>query len=444
MPSMFSRFSRSDRRPSHPDLAEAWECLDSGDVPGALRRLRQAGTAPLAEVARVVGRAARAAGFDDLRTAASTLAAHPDRPQALYDYGYACVERGVPYLAVPALREALRLTRGSTAVLHELVSAYEDESRHREATDALLAHEAGLADWPDRYLLVHNALLAGDVAQARRQHALLPAPDDDLWLGAHDRQNRMLARAAGAEKAGPLDDTDLRGWQYVMGGTVLGTLSPYGFDAGMAGRYAWTQDTHGQCLLGLSRLRAVLDAAGVRARSVSLLPDRDSRILGLAAAELLGLPAEPFDAARRDTVVVSYDLRATAGHPRGPAVLEQLAHRAPGQVLHEHASCWTDPPPVAADSVTFLHQSVVAPWAAGLRQSADGGVEEGEPDGRPEEEIAADVAGAEPEPDEGDGATPADPVERLTGFVSAVRDTWLRGDRDAVRSSGPVRSSRFV
>ncbi|MFJ3138182.1 hypothetical protein ACIPK5_20060 [Streptomyces sp. NPDC086843] len=62
----------------------------------------------------------------------------------------------------------------------------------------------------------------------------------------------------------------------------------------------------------------------------------------------------------------------------------------------------------------------------------------------PEEEIAADVVGAGPEADEGDGATPADPVERLTCFVSAVRDTWLRGDRDEVRSSGPVRSSRFV
>ncbi|MFF5343595.1 hypothetical protein ACFY4H_23245 [Streptomyces althioticus] len=440
---MFSRFSRAARRPTSPELITAWERLDSGDVPGALRLLRQAGAAPLAEVALVVGRAAGAAGFDDLRTAAAALSAHPDRPQALYDYGYACVERGVSHLAIPALREALRLT-GSVAVLRELVSAYEDEGRHRDAADALLAHEAVLADWPDRYLLAYNALLAGDLEEARRRHALLPAPDEDLWRGAHDRLNRMLRRAACAREAGALDGTDLRGWQFVMGGTVLGTLSPYGFDAGMTGRFAWLHDTHGQCLAGLVRLRAVLEAAGVRARSVSLLPDRDSRILGLAAAEVLGLPAEPFEAGRQDTVVVAYDLGATAGDPQGAAVLEQLRERVPGQVLHEHAGCWTDPPPVAADSVTLLHQSAVAPWAGGLRQGADGGVERGGPDPRPEEEIAASVVAADPEPDEGDGRTPADPVEGVSAFVTAVRDAWLRGDRDPVRSSGPVGSSRFL
>lgn len=59
-------FSRRNRRPASPDLSEAWECLDTDDVPGALRRLRQADTALLDQVA-LVGRAARAAGFDGPR-----------------------------------------------------------------------------------------------------------------------------------------------------------------------------------------------------------------------------------------------------------------------------------------------------------------------------------------------------------------------------------------
>ncbi|MGW0788861.1 hypothetical protein ACWD04_11540 [Streptomyces sp. NPDC002911] len=63
---------------------------------------------------------------------------------------------------------------------------------------------------------------------------------------------------------------------------------------------------------------------------------------------------------------------------------------------------------------------------------------------RPEAEIAAEIVGADPAPDAGDGETPADPVERLTDFVSAVRGTWLRGDRDRLTSSGPVASSRFL
>ncbi|MET8927214.1 hypothetical protein ABZW26_33105 [Streptomyces sp. NPDC004623] len=437
-------FSRRNRRRTSPELAAARERLDAGDVPGALRELRQVPAAPLGEVADVVGRAAGAAGFDDLRKAATALAATPDQVRPLYDYGFACVERGVAYLAIPALREALRLAPDSSGVLRELVSAYEDEGLHRDAVEALLAHEDGLADWPDRYLLVFNAVLAGDLELARRQHARLPAPAEDTWLGARDRQNRVLGRASAAGPASPLDHSDLRGWQYVMGGTVLGTLSPFGFDAGMTGRYAYLQDDHGRCLEGLLRLKAVLASAGARPRSVSLLPDRGSRILGLAAAELLGLPAEPFEAGREDTVVIAYDLNVTARADGGPETIGQLFERAPGQVLHEHASCWTDPPAVTADSVTLLHQSAVAPWEAGLRQGADGEVERGEADGRPEKAIAAEIVGADPTPDAGDGQTPADPAEKLTDFVSAVSGTWLQGDRAQLRSPGPVASSRFL
>jgi tetratricopeptide (TPR) repeat protein len=438
-------FSRRNRRPKTPELLKAWEALDEGDIPGALRQLRHGVDGlPLGEVALVVARAAQAAGFDDLHTAATTLAARPEKTRALYDFGYACIERGVSYLAIPALREALNQAPDSAGLLRELVSAYEREGRHREAVDVLAANESGLADWPDRYLLVYNAIMAGDLALARRRHALLPDPDDEMWLPAQARQRRMLQRAASAEPVSPLDHGDLRGWQYVIGGTVLGTLSPYGFDSGMAGRYAWLQDSHEQCLRGLLRLKTVLDAAGARPTSVSLLPDRGSRILGLAAAEVLQLPAQPFAPDREDTVVIAYDLNEVAGADQGPDILGELFERTPGQVLHEHASNWTDPPVITADSVTLLHQSVTAPWAGQLRADDDGNVERGAPDDRPEAEIAAQILAADPSPDEGDGEGPADPDDRLTAFVTAVRDSWLQGDRARLTSSGPVSSSRFL
>ncbi|MBT2420233.1 hypothetical protein J7F01_13320 [Streptomyces sp. ISL-22] len=438
-------FSRKNRRPKTPELLKAWQSLDEGDIPGALRQLRQGvDGGPLGEVALVVARAAGAAGFDDLHAAATALAARPEQARALYDFGYACIERGVPYLAIPALREALNRAPGSAAILRELVSAYEREGRHREAVDVLAARESELADWPDRYLLVFNAVMVGDLALARSRHALLSDPDDAMWLPAQARQRRMLDRAASAEPVSPLDLGDLRGWQYVIGGTVLGTLSPYGFDAGMAGRYAWLQDSYDQCLRGLSRLKAVLGAAGARPRSVSLLPDRSSRILGLAAAEVLQLPTVPFAPGREDTVVVAYDLNDVAGADQGPDILGGLCERASGQVLHEHASNWTDPPVVTADSIALLHQSATAPWEGQLRADDDGNVERGAPDDRPAEEIAAEILAADPSPDEGDGEGPADPVERLTEFVTAVRGSWLQGDRAGLTSSGPVASSRFL
>ncbi|MFI2205047.1 hypothetical protein ACH47Z_30525 [Streptomyces sp. NPDC020192] len=125
-----------------------------------------------------------------------------------------------------------------------------------------------------------------------------------------------------------------------------------GFDAGMNGRYAWLRDT----------------------------PDH-----GLAA------------------------------HDGGPELIGDPVTRAPGQVLHAHASCWTDPPAIAADSVALLRQSVVAPWGE-QRGSADDGVERG----------------------------PADHDAGFAAFASAVRGSWLRGDRARVRSAGPVTSSRFA
>ncbi|MFF3463784.1 hypothetical protein [Streptomyces sp. NPDC002619] len=438
-------FSRRNRRPKSPQLLKAWECLDSGDIPAALRQVRAAGEdAPPGEVALVVGRAARAVGFDDLEQAAAALAAGPEQAQALFDFGYACVERGLPHLAIPPLREVLRRNPGSPGVLRELVSAYEREGRHQEAVAELARREADFADWPDRYLLVFNALMAGDLALARRQHALLPDPENEVWLSARERQNRMLERAALAESATALDLTDLRGWQFVIGGTVLGTLSPFGFAAGMTGRYAWLQDTLGQCLHGLLRLKSLLAAAEVYPRSVSLLPGRSSRILGLAAAEVLGVRAEPFAAGREDTVVVAYDLNDVAEEDGGPEILGQLFERAPGQVLHEHASCWTDTPVVTADSVALLHQSVVAPWGEQLRQGADGGVEPAPADDRPEAELAAAITAADPAADEGDGEGPADSDEAFTAFAGAVRGGWLRGDRARLNSTGPVRSSRFA
>ncbi|MGW4290943.1 tetratricopeptide repeat protein [Streptomyces sp. NPDC004673] len=442
---MFSR--RKRRRPNTPELQKAWEALDSSDVPGALRLLRGAAEeAPLAEVALVVERAATAADFTDLAGAASTLAAGSEEPRALFDFGYACIERGVPYLAIPALRVALRAAPDSLGILRELVSAYEGEGRHREAADELARHEDRFADWPDRYLLVFNSLMAGDLAAARRHHASLDDPEDQIWQPTRERQNWMLRRAADAEQAGPLDRTDLRGWQYVIGGTVLGTVSPYGFDAGMTGRYAFLQDEEALCLRGLLRLRTLLEATGVRPRSVSLLPDRDSRVLGLAAAEVLGLPAEPFAPGRGDTVVVAYDLNVLAEHEDGPEILGQLLERTPGQVLHEHASCWTDPPAVTADSVTLLHQVVTAPWGAQLRQGADGGVERGPSDDRPEQELAASIVSGMKEPvtDTGDDEGPDDSDEVFTAFAAAVRGTWLQGRRARLSSPGPVPSSRFA
>ncbi|WP_404953722.1 hypothetical protein [Streptomyces sp. 147326] len=406
--------------------------LKAGDLPGAVRSLRpRAETLPVAELAEATRALAENAGFTDLADAAGAAAERADEPQALYDFGYACVERGVAFLAVAPLREALRLLPDSRPLLAELVSALEDEHRHTEAAALLSRGGDRLPAWPETYLLVHHTLLAGDLDTAEGLLHGLPAPEDPQWSGARERQARQVLRSGRSRRAqgtaghpDPLGAADLRGWHYGLTGGLLGTLSPYGWDAGMTGRYAYLGDSPEQCRRGLARLALALEAAGHSPATVSLLPGRSDRILGLAAARVLGLPAVPYEPNRADTLVVAYDLNAA-----DQELVRTLRERAEGQILHEHATCWTDPPAVSADFSALLCQYVAPPW---------------QDDDRPEAEIAAEIAAADPAPDEGDGATPADRDEAFRAFVTGVRTGWLSAPRDRVASPGPVPSSRFA
>jgi hypothetical protein len=418
-------------------MSDARALLESGDIAGLIRHLRfNADGMELGEVAELMEGAAALSEFDDMREAAAAMA-REQAPQQLYDFGYACIERGIPFLAIPALRRALDMLPDEPVLLMELVSALERENRHAEAVTALESRVDSLDPWPARYLLAHNALFAGDLARAEHEAGRLPAPDDRDWLPARERLDRMITRARAVRAVSPLDSRDLRGWHFALSGGVLVTVSPYGFDDGMTGRFAYTSDSYATCRRSLDRLRLILDATGRRPASVGLLPDRSSRILGLAAARLFGLPAEPFVPGRPGALVIAYDLNETDA--------EGLWERAEEQVLFERASCWTDPPAVSADVTGLLHQVVKSPWGERLRMSPGGEPETVPPDERPVEELADEIVRAEPDRDEdaGDGAPP-DPDETLAAFARAAGGHWLTGPRDAVRSPGPVSSSRFL
>ncbi|MBP1818277.1 hypothetical protein [Mycobacterium sp. OAE908] len=417
-------------------MSDGWVLLEGGDIAGLIRHLRlNAGSMELAEVARLMEGAAALSGFDDMREAAAALA-HEQGPQQLYRFGYTCIERGIPFLAIPPLRRALEIMPGEPLLLMELVSALERENRHAEAVTVLAPHVDSLDPWPARYLLAYNALLAGDLGQAEAEAQRLPVPDGD-WMPARDRLARMIARAHAARAVTPLDGRDLRGWHFALNGGLLITISPYGFNDGMNGRFAYFSDTFAMCRLSLDRLGLILTAAGRRPASVGLLPDRSSQILGLAAAGLFGLPAEPFVPGRPDALVVAYDLNETD--------TGGLRERADGQVLFEHASCWTDPPAVGGDVTGFLHQIATSPWGERLSASPAGEPQTLPPDERGIEELAAEIVRAAPESlDRAEDGVPGDPDEALVGLAQAVRSHWLTGPRDAARSPGPVPSSRFA
>lgn len=439
-------------------LGQAREAADAGDPDAAVRALR---TVPeglplgdgesFVDIVAVMESAAGLMGFAELAAAAATLRDAPADPEALYDYGYRCVEHGAPWVAIPALALAVARAPESTAARMELVSALEAEARHAEAV-TVLAHGPTRQLWMGRYLLTFNSLLAGDVEGARQWYTRVGKPEQEQHEVLAQRLTAMLERLQAVTGASRLDEGlaspdprgvlsthDVRGWHFVLNGGILTTLSPYGFSEGMNGRYAFLNETLGGCRRGLERVSTVLGAAGRRPSSVTLLPDRSSRILGLAAAELLGLPTTEWNPSTVDALVPAFTLSGL-----DPETLSGL-RTATDQVLVEHATCWTEPPPVAADISTFLHQVVTAPWDAHRRPLPEGGgwsVESA--DDRPEAEIAAAVVGAVAEVPEGDGQTPADHEGALSEFVTQVARRWATGvPRDRTWSPGPVPSSRF-
>lgn len=418
---------------SEPDAVErARELLRDGEAVEAVRGLRGVANdlAP-AEWADVVADAADGLDLGDLAAAAARVLREPSSGQALYDLGYACVEHGLTFLAVPALWAALQAAPGERLVVLELAVALRGEGRPRDAVAVLEEHLAEREPWPDGYLLAECALLAGDVERALR-NAELPAPAEPEQRAAHVRLQAAVGRLRVLRGRRPLDDGDLRGWHHVVNGGVLAHLSPYGGD-GMNGRYGWVQDTATLCRLGLDWTGAVLEAVGRRPRSVALLPDRGSTALGLAAATVLDLPARPYAPGAPDALVVAYDLRGV-----DEALLGTLADRPPGQVLLEHATCWTEPPMVAADVTVLLAQLVTAPWEERMRFGV-GGVERTPADPRPAAELARDIVAAvpdpDPDPDDGD----------LADLLAAVGDTWPGAGPRAtpVWSPGPVPSNAF-
>ncbi|KIG17749.1 hypothetical protein DB30_02782 [Enhygromyxa salina] len=364
-------------------------------------------------------------GLDELLEAAS--AASSREPQALYDLGYQLLEVGLPLIAVPLLRRLNADVPGEAAVVQELAAALEQANRNGEARDLLLANPALLeAFWP-RYLLCFNAIAAGDVDTARA-HSTALVPTELDHNSAAERITQMLNRAARAEGLCALDASDLRGWHYVINGGLLLHISPYGFNEGMQGRYAYTQDSPSAIRRELERLIALLDVLEWAPAAFLELPEQGSQAVARALGALTGTPVLPF-AHGRCGLVVAYDLATLT-----PEVAEALAAATDAR-LFARAACWTDPPFRVPDIVGLLHQHLVGPWDASLRPGPDGKkMVEAPASDEPPDVWAERITAAVVEPEEEPEFDPIEPVLALGSRGLEPSDRWF---------DGPVRSSRF-
>lgn len=339
----------------------------------------------------------------------------PDSPDKLYDLGYALIDAGAPSIAASVLWHCLKLVGESEEVVCELVSALESALAYNDAY-VILEQYASLRSrsFLCEYLFAFNAAMSGKLDTTRAVFGRLTpdSPDTEAMLGTIEG---IVERAA---KIAPRDAKDLRGWQYVLTGTLLAHQSPYGFAEPMHGRYAWLQDSVERVKTGLERIVPL--ARAVAAPCVYALPGRNSEIVAGALAMMLAVPLAPWPAIGiPDGVIVAYDLADIPGDALG-----RLSQRKDGQLFFAHASPWTRDSAVAPDVTTLLCESIIEPWKS---------------DERTPESIAADVV-ASPGLDAEEAA--CDELERWAHLSSTA---WpaLPGQRSRFWAGGPVPSNRF-
>ncbi len=407
------------------EIAAIRALIDSGDDRAAFARVRARLAWPhgkeLPDVAAwldLLARLAAGKGAGELADVAAAAVRDPDSPDHLYDLGYALIDAGAPSIAASVLWRCLGLVGESEEVVCELVSALESALAYGDAFQILEQH-ASLRNrsFLCEYLYAFNAAMTGRLDTTRAVVGRL-TPDSPETEQMKATIAAIVERADRVAAVTPLDARDLRGWQYVLTGTLLSHQSPYGFDEPMHGRYAWLQDSVSRVATGIARLAPLVRALHVPC--VYAPPGRDHEILARAVSTMIDLPIAPWPAVGVPApgLVVVYDLAELPA-----ADVQRLQQRKADQVFYAHASPWTQDFPIAPDVTTLLYQILAAPWDT--ERSVD--------------DIVAEIT-ASPGMDADEAS--ADDVSR---WAALVEKAWppLLGPRARLWAGGPVPSNRF-
>ena len=413
-------------------LADAATQRTEGDWRMAARTLRLAAEAKglssdderLSRMLELLSQIASDAGLAEL--AELSTGARDLEPQSLYDLAHQLVDVGLEPIGATLLIRVDQDVPDNPDVVTELAMILGQSNRHADARDLLVANPSVLTHlWP-RYLLCLSAISALDLATARAE-ATFDEPKDESEAMAIAHIKGILDRIEEVRAAGfTLDETDLRGWHYAMNGSVLLHLSPYGFEEGMVGRYAYTQDSPEAIRRELGRLTEVLQQTGQVPTCLFVAPDRGSRIVGAALAQLLSVPLTD-DASTEGALFVLY---TSDRLDEGTGELIEALDRMPDFV---RAVQWTAPPPGAPRYVGLLHQMLIAPWEEHMSVQPDGAdVERVPASEEPDAVWVQRILDAEPDDDEPDPVAPVLALARMPGDPA---ERW---------QNGPVQSNQFI
>jgi len=401
------------------DLAAVREQIAAGDDDAAYARLRERMRWPAGKSLQdlpgwlaVLSELATRSGAGPVAELAAQAVRDPESPDKLYELGYALIDADAPSIAASVLWRCLGLVEDSEEIVCELVSALESALCYADAYAILEQHPVLRSrSFLCEYLFAFNAAMTGKLAVTR---SVLPtlAPESPETEAMRDTIAAIVARADQIAGISPLDERDLRGWQYALTGTLVTHRSPYGFDEGMTGRYAWLRDSAARVRTGIVRVAPLVRALDIPC--IYAPPGRDHETLAKAMSELLDVPVMPWPAigVPAPGLVVLYDLAEL-----DPADLPKLLERRPDQLLFAHASPWTQDAPVAPDVTTLLYEALVPLEASVVDIVANTGLDADE--------------------------TARDDLDAWAALVAA---TWppVPRRRSRMWAGGPVPSNRFA
>lgn len=350
-------------------LAEAREALDSGDQKEAHSRLSGAffpyglavGEGPIAAGLDLLADIMCAASDDDERFVRE-LAANPSDVNLLLPVGIAMIHWGMNQIAAAVLRRADALAPDRLDILEQYFLALEEMGLHQVVCMELQKRKPLLErEFKARVWLAAHTIMRGETDQIEQWASFLGEPQDQAEIDSKSWVCGMVERIRELKRVeGRLRDDDLRGWNFVINGSVLLQLPQYGFES-MKGRYFYIQDSYGACRDAIARIRSLLELWEMSVPRVYALPDAHSRILGAAAATAFRVPLEPWpdDGSNPSEpgLIVAYCFSNSSQE-----VFSSLRQHRPGQILWSHSSPSFTYVPVGPDLTSFFFGSMSPPW----------------------------------------------------------------------------------
>ena len=308
--------------------------------------------AEVAALTNFLARCFKKLQLDKLELASAALSQNSSDSEAVYRLGFQLVADQMPDMAAAVLAYGLKIAPREERILLELSAALEIQGRYGEALEFL--RRFGANSFMARYLTAFNTLMTGDISGAREGAAEL-TPQTDAQIVMLERLKRVFARVDAVAGVSSLDVSDYRGWHFVLtGGLLLHLPDPTEHPFG---HYAYLEDSESLCKEGILRLAAVLEIWKCSIPKILSFDNPESRRLGLAFAEILGVPEKTVVMPDEPGLLVIYDQSAVIEE-----VFALLVKHSNGIRLFTHASQFSREYKVAADFTNLEYGSIISPW----------------------------------------------------------------------------------